>query len=200
MLGASEGANVQKQQRRVETNYDSEMKMHCIETDKAVKIIAKNCDNGGSDDGWWDDKWRQTTPIGKWLCCSSIQIENMKTILKVLKIFSSFASLLLFWCSLYARFTTFHHRIQRHRHPSSPSFLVLGSAVILRQMHAVCYQVLIYLFLSILHVATRIIPISLSLSASLSFHTIHTVHGAHSQSHQDSLTWQKTENRKFVHF
>lgn len=81
------------------TKYDSkrdesqrQMRMHCIETDKAVElmrkirttvILAKALPSGAE-------------PIAKWLRCS-IQIENMKTIWKVLKIFSSSREF-VFWC------------------------------------------------------------------------------------------------------
>lgn len=86
---------------------------------------------------------RCAASIAKWLCCS-IQIENMKTISKVLKIFSSFASLLF---GVRAAF------------PSSRGCRRFSSWFSsLRRMHAVCYHdfnLFIFEYFACCHVNVR---------------------------------------------
>lgn len=107
----------QKQKKNWETRRNVKMKMHCIETDEAVKIMRKIATATALATAAF---------IAKWLCCS-IQIENMKTIWKVLEIFSSFV------CSFHRVVSawTVRHAVRRRRRHFSSHFTA---------MHAVCYH------------------------------------------------------------
>lgn len=122
----NKNTNTSRSSERVnQTRRNVKMRMHCIETDKAVKIMRKIATATAL---------ATATSIGKWLC-SSVQIENMKTIWKVLKIFSSLV------CSF--------HRVCLNRSPRA-CFGVVILAVTLRRCTLFAIMVLIYLFLSIL--------------------------------------------------